>query len=423
MSKNLFLSDLTTLCRAAFGEDWAPCAGGHVQELCRALELPEEFLTLYQTIGGEERLLYDSACGGFYPIDKLKHHPKGAPGAGYYGPYRIYYESAPGEHWARYAYSPSHFPGNNGIFTWQPLGFIKGWTQEEPQESSRTICDILLEQTAWKLTAWMAHCVWLDIPLTSFENAADCLEMTPLQSAIPHTPHQTAYACDPTRQLLLEFHADAPMQCLVYSDALEALEKLGQQHTIKWQRKAGEKTLHPETFIKSNPPVTFGEKLEMLAAVLPKDVSFALDSSELQTAQQRLGMDFPDVFQKFYLRFEKGSQKSGFLDLLPDPDWMEDWQMDLEDTLLWTVANLLYDFFPQNGEWMLDPDADEEDQRGLLAHFFHFLTKNGLEVLVNPERGLLGYRSDDGYSLYISAPDEAALEKLKKDCGGYINAY
>ena len=444
MSKNAFLSDLTALCRAAFGEDWAPCAGEHVQELCRALELPEEFLTLYQTIGGEERLLYDSTRGGFYPIDKLKHHPKGAPGAGYYGPYRIYYEAAPGEHWARYAYSPSHFPGNNGIFTWQPLGFIKGWTQEEPQESSRTICDILLEQTAWKLTAWMAHCVWVDIPLTSFEQATKCLEMTPLQSTLHPTANQTAYAydlltsaaghqygtadqtayaCDPKRQLLLEFRADAPMQCLVYSNALEALEKLGQQHKIKWQRKEGEKTLQPETFIKSNPPVTFSEKLEMIAAVLPKGVSFALDSSELQTAQQHLGMSFPDVFREFYLRFEKGSRKLCFLDLLPDPDWMEDWQMDLEDTLLWTLANLLYDLFPQGGEWLADPDADEEDQRRLLAHFFHFLTKDGLEVLVNPERGLLGYRSDDGYSLYIAAPDKAALDKLKEDSGICVSAY
>lgn len=273
------------------------------------------------------------------------------------------------------------------------------------------------------LTAWMAHCVWVDIPLTSFENAADCLEMTPLQSTIPHTAHQTAYACDPKRQLLLEFRADAPMQCLVYSDALEALEKLGQQHKIKWQRKEGEKTLQPETFIKSNPPVTFSEKLEMIAAVLPKGVSFALDSSELQTAQQHLGMSFPDVFREFYLRFEKGRQKLCFLDLLPDPDWMEDWQMDLEDTLLWTLANLLYDLFPQGGEWLANPDADEEDQRRLLAHFFHFITKDGLEVLVNPERGLLGYRSDDGYSLYIAAPDKAALDKLKEDSGICVSAY
>ena len=420
MSQNEFLSDLTALCRAALGKDWAPRGDENAKQLCRALALPEEFLTLYQTIGCEENLLYDSACGGFYPIDKLGHHPKGAPGAGYYGPYRIYYESAQGENWARYAYSPSHFPGNNGIFTWQTLGFIKGWSQDEPQESSRTLCDILLEQAAWKLTALMAHCVWVDIPLTSYHGAAACLEMTPLQSI---SFYQTAYAYDLKRQLLLEFHADAPKQCLVYGDALEAFENLEQRYKIVWLRKEGEKTLHPETFIQGTPPTTFGEKLDMIAAVLPKDVSIALDASEIKTAQQRLDMIFPDALRDFYRRFEKGSQRIALLDLLPDQDWMEDWQMDLEDTLLWALANQLYDLFPQRDECAMDPDEAEEDQRRLLAHFFHFLTKNGLEVLVNPERGLLGYRSDDGYTLYIAAPHKAALERLTEDSGICINVY
>lgn len=420
MSQNQFLSDLTALCRAALGKDWTPREDENAKRLCSALALPEEFLTLYQTIGCEESLLYDSARGGFYPLDKLGHHPKGTPGAGYYGPYRIYYESAQGENWTRYAYSPSHFPGNNGIFTWQPLGFIKGWSQDEPQESSRTLCDILLEQAAWKLTALMAHCVWVDIPPTSYHGAVEHLEMTPLQSI---SFYQTAYAYDLNRQLLLEFHADAPKQCLVYGDVLKELENLGKRHKIIWQRKEGEKALYPETFIQSPPPAAFGEKLDMIAAVLPKGVSIALDPSEIKTAQQRLGMIFPDALWDFYRRFEKGSQKTALLDLLPDRDWMEDWQMDLEDTLLWTLANQLYDLFPLCNECAMDPDGDEEDQRRLMAHFFHFLTKNGLEVFVNPERGLLGYRSDDGYTLYIAAPSEAALEKLKEDSGICINVY
>ena len=118
MEEDLFLSDLTGICRAAFGASWTGKSDDNIERLRQISWIPKELLTLYETIGKESNLLFDYYKGGFYPAAKIEMEPRGDSKNARWNPYLIYYQSAKDAYWGRYSYSDSHPPKNNGIFVY-----------------------------------------------------------------------------------------------------------------------------------------------------------------------------------------------------------------------------------------------------------------------------------------------------------------
>lgn len=451
MEEDLFLSDLTGICRAAFGASWMGKSDDNIERLRQISWIPKELLQLYETIGKESNLLFDYYKGGFYPAAKIEMEPRGDSKNARWNPYLIYYQSAKDAYWGRYSYSDSHPPKNNGIFVWH--NSIDGWKQVYGYESTHTLGTVLLNQVAEQLIAQMDHCIWVKVSLAKSQEdwpyltAAKRLGMTPFKSI---SYFHYAYAYDIERQLLMIYDDDSSKRCLVYGSSLSELEKLGQEFSIEWQQRDGKMILNPKTFIQSTPPSSYEEKLDMMSIVLLGKRSMALPLSEIEKAEKRLETVFPDALKAFYLRFGKGGKlfckeslnliytpkeleyssdskhiilaqenqglwqwclhkETGQIDLdLGDGNW-DDWEMDLEDTLLWLLAMQAVGFFPHGGECLLE--QDEEDIE-LISHFFHFLTKEKFDVFVNPERRIIGCRDVDG--LYIMASKESEIVRLEE---------
>ena len=472
-----FLEDLRSMCRAAFGEDWTDQSPeAEAMEKLREYDfLPEAFHALYQVIGGEERLLRQ----GFLPVERMVLEQYSDRNRRM--EYLVYRRTKEHE---QYAFS-RELPLNRVI---SPTGGIfrsgthsidntraewKKWDRwcawGGPPQSLGTL---LLRQVGQALTEDLPNCVWVKLSFkgigdrSRYEAAAEQLGCTVLNS-INICGYEFAY--DEVRGMLLKFEEDSQKKCLVYSRETVVLEALGEKYTIIWQKRDGKKILDPKKFIKSSPPMDFKEKLDMTAAVLLGKKSMALVPEEIEKAEKRLRMTFPEALREFYLRFGKGGKlfSDGSLNLIytpkelqndmneegcgngsssekdgviPEGDpvlavenqavWLlrleretglpyldlgngerETWGMSLEDTLLWLLAMNGVGFLPRVGECSLE---DNEESRVLLGHFFHFLSTGKQAVFVNPQRGLLGCCNGEG-SIYIMASRGDALEKLEAD--------
>ena len=443
MTENLFLNDLRGMCRAALGSSWTGRPASNMDALKQILWLPKEFLTLYETIGGEPALLFQNDKGGFFPAEKVQVDPK----KGRFGPFFIYYQTGHIGCWGKFSYAADHSPENNGIFVWRSS--IEGWKQVYAYKSVHTLCDVLLSHVGEQLAARMLNCAWVKLPLGRgeepdlFLTAAQCLNMTPSKS-ISYQHH--GYAYDGERGLLLQYNDDLQKRCMVYSTSISALEEIGEKYPIIWQVRDGKKILDPKTFLQGPPPASFGEKLEILSSILFDKRSMSLPEEVVEKAEQRQGVVLPDALQEFYLRFGKGGKlfkslhfihtpdklesngdrliladenqyvwrwclntATGEIDLdLGDGQW-EKWELNLEDTLIWLLASQATGFLSYGGESMTGLD---DKSRELFSHYFYFLSE---KVIANPKRGLVGIQDEDDF--YIMARSAAALEKLETDSG------
>ena len=290
MTENLFLDDLRGICRAALGSGWKDKPSASMDALKQILWLPKEFLTLYETIGSEPVLLFQNDKGGFFPAEKVHMDPKGAQ----FGPFFIYYQTGYSGCWGQFSYAAKHYPENNGIFVWRSS--IEGWKQAYAYKSVHTLCDVLLSHAGEQLTAWMPNCVWVKVPLGGGEDpelfhiAAKRLNLMPVQS-ISYLHHGFAY--DVERGLLLQYNDDLQKRCMLYSTNAAALEEIGEKFPVVWQKRDGKKILNSKTFLQDPPPASFGEKLEILSAVLLGKNSMALPAEAVEQAEKRLGVVFP----------------------------------------------------------------------------------------------------------------------------------
>lgn len=466
-----FLTDLKKLCRGAWETDWTPKGASQagMEHLRQHSFLPEAFLAYYETVGGEPCLIKQ----GLLPaeqtyIDHERNYSRHE--------FLVYYKPKRGEEFS-FARLERDCPcggvafySANDTYT----GFLNTWSLA--YSDRQALSEVLLRHTGVMLSRSLPNCVWVKVSLSNkgslspYQAAAKRLGMEPLDS-VSWGWH--AFAADEEKGLLLEFCDDVKKKCLVYSQDPKALEALGERFQIFWERRDGEKILNPETFIQTPPPKTFGEKLDLMASVLLGKRSMALPMNEIEKAEKRLGMVFPEPLREFYLRFGKGGKlltdeslntiytpkqlknytveqedDDQYADLSPEElsalggdlvlaeenqtVWWcrldqktgrpyldlgdgkrQELDMDLEDTLLWLLAQQSLGFLARGGPCEID---QEEKSRSFMEHFFIFLNKGPQEIFVNPDRGLVGCRENEGL-VYIKARQGKALEKLEEDTG------
>ncbi len=460
-----FKAGLRAMCRAAFGMDWTDRhPGGEAMDKLRTYRfLPEIFFALYEITGGEERLHQQ----GFLPIEKLEQSQLAGQDALLYCRYKK-------EEYAFCRDFSERNPPHHGlhIHILSPYSMCWEWTlwcSWGGQSQFQTLAAALLRQAGEALSREMPNCVWVKLPvkkegkLSRYESLAKRLGVQALESVYPIG---WEFLCDPDRGLLVRYCGDERKKVLVYSRDPAELEKL--EWPVEWQRRNGKKCLDPEKFIQSPAPVTFAEKLEAMSKALLGKRSMALPAGEVEKAEARLGVKFPDALREFYLRFGKGGRlltSDSLEDILtpkqmnPDNDdfgeefqeareqnslllavenqgvwrlyldcetgepWMDwgegrqdCWGLDLEGVLLYLLALNSVGFLPRGGECGME---DTPENRELLGHYFHFLTEGKMAVFIDPEKGLAGCRNNEN-EIYIKSHNRKVLDQLEENADIFV---
>ena len=464
--KEQFKNDLRAMCQAVFGPDWVDRHPGEdaIRRLGSYDFLPGEFAAMYEIIGGEERLHRH----GVLPVDGLELDQIKC-GSGVEN-YLIFCRDREME----FAFSGDCQYGNTafkGLYCCDrhdaDRRAWREWCFWGAQSQFQTLAAALLRLIGEVLSRETANCVWVQVPvrkegkMTRYETLAKRLDCVALQSVYCIG---FEYLCDPERGLLVRYSDDGCKKVLVYGQSIAALEGLGGQWEIKWQRREGKRILDPATFIQSVSPVTFSEKLEELSQILLGKRSLALTVEQIEKAEARLGIRFPSALRAFYLRFGKGgklmtaesmhtimvpgdlepkSSGSGeaglealrqenslvlacenqclwtmYLDLYTGEPWMDwgngrqdCWGLDLEEVLLYLLAMNAVGFLPQAAECTIE---DTPENRELLGRFFHFVVEGKMAVFVNPERGVICVRDREDH-VYICARRESEMTRLETD--------
>ncbi|MDE7204908.1 MAG: SMI1/KNR4 family protein, partial [Lachnospiraceae bacterium] len=340
------------------------------------------------------------------------------------------------------------------------------WCYWGAQSQFQTLGTALLRLIGEILSQEMPNCVGVQVPvkkegkLSRYETLAKRLDCVALKSVFPIG---LEYLCDPERSLLVRYSDGEQCKVLVYSQTLAEVEKLAEFWNIEWKRREGKKIIDPAAFIQSTVPVTFVEKLEEMSQALLGNQPLALPLDEIEKAEARMGIRFPDALREFYLRFGKGGRlmsdsmhtvlmpkdldpknsnfgediaealKKGslllaienqgvwtmYLDIQTGEPWLDwgegrqdCWGLNLEETLLNLLAMNALEFLPQAAECEM---ADTPENRELLCKFFHFLVEGKMAVFVNPERGVVCFREGDDDYIYIAAHKESEMNKLEAD--------
>ncbi|HIY21665.1 MAG TPA: SMI1/KNR4 family protein [Candidatus Flavonifractor merdigallinarum] len=467
-----FVAQLKQMCRAAFGMDWTPPAvdAAGMEKLRSYSFLPEAVFAFYETVGGEERLWKQ----GLYPVERIE--PDSSKAASDESQNLIYYKSREGELWAfsnRKCRTPC-----SGILSDGP-GYHLYWMPVQP---GQTLHAILVRQVGRMLSQWMPNRVWVKLPSTrqkghtAYQRAAAQLGLTALNE---DGKFGWDYACDEQRGLLMDYLIDRQKKCLVYSATPEALEALEQDFEVVWEKRNGEKILDPATFLQTPPPQTFEEKLDMMREILLGKRRMDLPMEEIEKAEKRLGMVFPEPLRAFYQRFGKGGKLMSTESLhtiytpkelqtytVEDEDsdeyegyteeeltalggdlvlaeenqavwWCRldretgepyldygdgermEMDMGLEGTLLWLLAQQSLGCLANGGDCALEQTPEN---RAWMEHYFHYLAEGKWEVFVNPERGIIGSRTDEN-SICIAGRRGTELDKLERDTGLQISYF
>lgn len=462
-----FKDDLRAMCRTAFGLDWMDRHPG--QEAIYKLRaygfLPEIFIAMYEVIGDEERLHQL----GILPIDKLELEQQE------YGrqiaDHLIFCQDKEMDY-ALFKEQPYEKNFFNGLYccafrdshldqkSWRK------WCYWGAQSQFQTLASALLRLIGEILSREMPNCVGVQVSvkkegkLSRYETLAERLGCVALKSVFPIG---WEYLCNPERRLLVKYSDEGRYKVLAYSQTPAELEKLAQFWSIEWKCRKGKKILDPAAFIQSTAPVTLVEKLEEMSQVLLGKRPLALPLDEIEKAEARLGIRFPDALREFYLRFGKGGRlmsdsmhtvlmpkdldpknsnfgediaealKKGslllaienqgvwtmYLDIQTGEPWLDwgegrqdCWGLNLEETLLNLLAMNALEFLPQAAECEME---NTPENRELLGKFFHFLVEGNMAVFVNPERGVVCFREDDADNIYIAAHKESEMNKLEAD--------
>lgn len=199
--------------------------------------------------------------------------------------------------------------------------------------------------------------------------------------------------------------------------------------------------------------------------------SMALPPEEIDKAEERLGIRFPEVLRQFYLRFGKGgklfttdalndiltfqqmsSEDDAFgeefeegmeqnslllavenqgvwtmyLDLKTGEPWLDwgegrqdCWGLDLEGALLYLLAMNATGFLSQGGDCNLE---NSPENRALLGRYFHFLEEGKMAVFADPDKGMVGCRQNEE-QIFIMAHSVKALNQLEENADIQVSCF
>ena len=464
-----FKEDLRKLCRTAFGSEWMDKHPGQeaIDKLRSYDFLPPIFIAMYEVISGEERLHQL----GLLSADK----------AAMAGKMFIYWRhkkesfSFKQEYEGEVPAPAAKFPPRVGILVGKKSPYFDDieWTHWS-NIYGESLASLLLRQVGEALSAVMPNCVWVqgsvkkEGRLSRYETIAKRFDCSVLECV---APHGWEFTCDLERQLLLRYFDYDRKKVLIYSQDQAQLEKLGECWPIVWQRRDGKKILDPAKFIHSQAPITFEEKLEAMSRALLGKRSMALAPEEINKAEARLDIKFPEALRQFYLRFGKGGKLFTsdslhdiltFKQMTPEDDdfgeefreareqgslllavenqgvwriylncrsgelWMDwgkgpqdCWGLDMEGTLLYLLSMNALGFLPRGGDCDME---DTPENRELLGHYFHFLTEGKMAVFADPDKGLVGCRYISE-QIYIKAHSEKPLNQLEEYADIFVGEF
>lgn len=464
-----FKEDLRKLCRAAFGLDWSDKHPG--QEAIDRLRtydfLPEIFIAMYEVIGGEERMYHL----GLLPAEQTELTRKMVV----YWRHKKESFSFEQEFGENIPAAAAKFPPQVGVLVGKKSPYFNDieWTHWS-NIYGESLALLLLRQVGEALSAVMPNCVWVqgsvkkEGRLSRYETLARRFGCVVLESVVPCN---WEFACDPERRLLLRYFDYNRKKVLIFSQTPAPLEEIGKSWPVEWQRRDGKKILDSTKFIQSTPPATFAEKLEVMSRALLGKRSMALAPEEIDKAEARLGIKFPEALRQFYLRFGKGGKlftSDSLHDILtfnqmtPEGDdfgeafqeardkgslllavenqgvwriylncstnelWMDwgqgpqdCWGLDMEGTLLYLLSMNALGFLARGGDCDME---DTPENRELLGHYFHFLTEGKMAVFADPDKGLVGCRYNSE-QIYIKAHSEKALNQLEEYADIFVGEF
>lgn len=465
-----FKEDLRKLCRAAFSLDWSDKHPDQKAiDRLRAYDfLPEIFIAMYEVIGGEDRLHQL----GLLPAEQTEMD----------GDMLVYWRKEKNAFAFRQEYKegiPAHiaywYP-SVGLYTEKKSDFnSKKWGHWSGRSGEKyTLAALLLRQLGESISTAMPNCVWATGPvkkegkLSRYETLARRFSCSVLESI---QPVNWEFACGVEQGILLRSCDVDRKKVLIFSQTPAPLEEIGKSWPVEWQRRDGKKILDSTKFIQSTPPATFVEKLEVMSRALLGKRSLALAPAEVDKAEVRLGIQFPEALRQFYLRFGKGGKLFTsdslhdiltFTQMTPENDdfgeefqtaqdkgslllavenqgvwriylncktgelWMDwgqgpqdCWGLDTEGTLLYLLSMNALGFLPRGGDCDME---DTPENRELLGHYFHFLTEGKMAVFADPDKGLVGCRYNSE-QIYIKAHSEKALNQLEEYADIFVGEF